>query len=47
MHRLEAMSDFDNQMATFHRFCGNLDLNMDHSSLHGSTIPTAPLKLMK
>jgi len=32
MHRLEAFSlhDFDNQMATFHRFCAKLDLNMDH-----------------
>jgi len=43
MHRLEAFSlhDFDNQMATFHRFCAKLDLNMDHHypSPHGSPIP--------
>ena len=42
MHRLEAFFfyDFDNQMATFHLFCANLDLNMDHHpSPHGSPIP--------
>jgi hypothetical protein len=33
-------TNFDNQMATFHRFCAKLDLNMDHHpSPHGSPIP--------